>query len=210
MMEDFGMPIDSTDRSSNGISFCSRIFCPDQVEFICDSLYRWRDGARLVRLFQLVDPGRLATECVQHGSNKPSPSVLRAYLYALFHSGDYDTLFRVMAENSFPAYYQLELTDLWYEARYAEDQMRKHKKLGPVDKYRIRKKFPPPRSVWDGDEVIYSFKECARRVLKRFYEENKYPTSEEKREIARQTQLRIVQIANWFKNRRQRDKTGGK
>lgn len=65
-------------------------------------------------------------------------------------------------------YYLFKLLIIYklrYEGRYAEDQLRKHKQLGPVDKYRIRKKFPPPLSIWDGDEVIYSFKEPSRRVI---------------------------------------------
>lgn len=105
-----------------------------------------------------------------------SPSILRAYLYALYHSKKFEDLFRIMSENHFDSRYHDELKELWYfklsiyiifryESRYAEDQMRKHKQLGPVDKYRIRKKFPPPLSIWDGDEVIYSFKEPSRKVI---------------------------------------------
>jgi homeobox protein SIX4 len=53
-----------------------------------------------------------------------------------------------------------------YAARYEEERKRKVKDLVPVDKYRIRKKFPPPKSIWDGDELVYSFKKCARTVKK--------------------------------------------
>lgn len=60
--------------------------------------------------------------------------------------------------------YHGELQKLWYEAHYAEDQRKKTKKLGPVDKYRIRHKNPPPFSVWDGEKVIYAFKEKQRKV----------------------------------------------
>lgn len=45
-------------------------------------------------------------------------------------------------------------------------------------------------------------------MLKTLYKQNKYPTSEEKRLLADQTGLTFVQISNWFKNRRQRDKPG--
>uniref|UniRef100_A0A915DU16 Homeobox protein SIX1 N-terminal SD domain-containing protein n=1 Tax=Ditylenchus dipsaci TaxID=166011 RepID=A0A915DU16_9BILA len=121
------------------------IFNSDQVDFICEALYLWRDGDRLIHLFRL-DPSLFV--CLNSGCSQ-SPAILRAYMFALYHS----TIFRVMSENRFDSMYHPELTELWYEARYAEDQMRKHKKLGPVDKYRIRKKIPPPPSVWDGDEL---------------------------------------------------------
>jgi hypothetical protein len=34
----------------------------------------------------------------------------------------------------------------------------------PVDKYRIRKKHPPPRSIFDGEEEKYKFKKKDRKV----------------------------------------------
>lgn len=103
--------------------------------------------------------------------------------------------------------------------------MLRGKALGAVEKYRLRKKYPPPQTIWDGEEMIYSFKEGSRKVkkffgnicakfffhlqmLKTLYKQNKYPSSEEKRLLADQTGLTFVQISNWFKNRRQRDKPG--
>ncbi|KHN84918.1 Homeobox protein SIX4 [Toxocara canis] len=136
-----------------------------------------------------------------------SSSVLRAYLYALFHMRRFEELFQAIAANTFEQKYFEELQDLWYKARYAENEQRRQKELGAVEKYRLRKKHPPPRSIWDGQETIYSFKENARKVLRQFYKRNKYPTLEDKKEIARITDLQIVQISNWFKNRRQRDKS---
>ena len=29
---------------------------------------------------------------------------------------------------------------------------------GAVDKYRLRRKFPLPRTIWDGEETVYCFK----------------------------------------------------
>ena len=36
--------------------------------------------------------------------------------------------------------------------------------LGAVGKYRIRRKFPLPRTIWDGEETSYCFKEKSRQV----------------------------------------------
>lgn len=33
-----------------------------------------------------------------------------------------------------------------------------------MEKYRLRKKFPPPMTIWDGEEMVYSFRERSRRV----------------------------------------------
>jgi hypothetical protein len=32
--------------------------------------------------------------------------------------------------------------------------------LGAVGKYRVRRKFPLPRTIWDGEETSYCFKVC--------------------------------------------------
>ncbi|VDK52094.1 unnamed protein product, partial [Anisakis simplex] len=184
----------------------SRIFtkifnCHFQIDCICEALYQARDGDKLVELFRPDIQNIMFYRC------RYSSSILRAYLYTLFHSRRFDELFQAITTNTFEPRYFEELQDLWYKARYAENEQRRQKELGAVEKYRLRKKHPPPRSIWDGQETIYSFKENARKVLRQFYKRNKYPTLEDKKEIARITDLQIVQISNWFKNRRQRDKS---
>jgi homeobox protein SIX4 len=77
---------------------------------------------------------------------------------------------------------------------------------GAVDKYRIRRKHPLPRTIWDGEETIYCFKEKSRQALKDCYRRNFYPTPDEKRNLAKKTGLTLTQVSNWFKNRRQRDR----
>ena len=37
--------------------------------------------------------------------------------------------------------------------------------MGAVGKYRIRRKFPLPRTIWDGEETSYCFKEKSRQVF---------------------------------------------
>ncbi|VDN28454.1 unnamed protein product [Cylicostephanus goldi] len=136
-----------------------------------------------------------------------STTYILAYIYALYHSGNYDRLFEVIGRSRFDERYYKELQEIWYKARYKENESKRGKELGAVEKYRLRRKYPPPRSIWDGQETIYSFKENSRKYLKQFYKQNQYPTLDQKKEISRATDLEIVQISNWFKNRRQRDKT---
>ena len=45
---------------------------------------------------------------------------------------------------------------------------------GAVDKYRLRRKYPLPRTIWDGEETVYCFKEKSRNSLKEMYKHNRY------------------------------------
>jgi len=76
----------------------------------------------------------------------------------------------------------------------------------PTGKYRVRRKFPLPRTIWDGEETSYCFKEKSRTILRDWYQHNPYPSPREKRELAEATGLTTTQVSNWFKNRRQRDR----
>uniref|UniRef100_A0A914MNF0 Homeobox domain-containing protein n=1 Tax=Meloidogyne incognita TaxID=6306 RepID=A0A914MNF0_MELIC len=156
-------------------------FNQEQINFVCQCLFQWDEGERLVKF-------------------------LKAYLFVLFHNRQFEAFFKVISESKFEVSHHSDLVKLWYNAKYEEDRNKKLKELVPVDKYRIRKKNPPPRSIWDGDELIYSFRKGARELLKEYYNQNIYPNSEEKRELERKTGLTDTQIQNWFKNRRQRSK----
>ncbi|OPJ72374.1 homeobox protein SIX2 [Patagioenas fasciata monilis] len=91
-------------------------------------------------------------------------------------------------------------------AHYIEAEKLRGRPLGAVGKYRVRRKFPLPRSIWDGEETSYCFKEKSRSVLREWYAHNPYPSPREKRELAEATGLTTTQVSNWFKNRRQRDR----
>ncbi|VDL63665.1 unnamed protein product [Nippostrongylus brasiliensis] len=175
-------------------------FSTQQLDVICTALYQARDGDQLVHLFRDIDPQLLCSEWT-------SQPIRIAYIYALYHAGNFDRLFEVIGRSRFDERYYKELQEIWYKARYKENESKRGKELGAVEKYRLRRKYPPPRSIWDGQETIYSFKENSRKYLKQFYKQNQYPTLDQKKEISRATDLEIVQISNWFKNRRQRDKT---
>lgn len=98
--------------------------------------------------------------------------------------------------------------------------------MGAVGKYRVRRKFPLPRTIWDGEETSYCFrvsiyrngtnyinlfvsKEKSRVVLRDSYKKNPYPSPKEKKDLADKTNLTVTQVSNWFKNRRQRDRAAG-
>ena len=56
--------------------------------------------------------------------------------------------------------------NLWLKAHYLEAEKLRGRPLGAVGKYRVRRKFPLPRTIWDGEETSYCFKEKSRNVLR--------------------------------------------
>lgn len=176
----------------------------EQMEMIASSLFQARDGERLVAFFN-----ELKALYGMHSLEQfRSEAIVVAYTYALYHSNDFERLFNLLSTRPFQPRYYTDLQDIWHFARYKESQLKRGKELNPVEKYRLRRKFPPPKTIWDGEETVYSFKDSARKYLKKYFQqESQYPNQEQKRTISKATGLKIVQISNWFKNRRQRAKT---
>ena len=131
--------------------------------------------------------------------------VRRAETHVAFARCDFKTLYEILENYKFEPEYHLELQRFWYEAHYRESERLRGRSLGAVDKYRIRKKHPLPKGIWDGEVTVYCFKERSRNTLKHSYILNPYPSPEEKRALAKKTGLTLTQVGNWFKNRRQRD-----
>lgn len=95
---------------------------------------------------------------------------------------------------------------LWLKAHYIEAEQSRGRPLGAVGKYRVRRKFPLPRTIWDGEQTSYCFKDRSRQTLRDWYARNAYPTPCDKRDLSAVTGLSTTQVSNWFKNRRQRDR----
>lgn len=172
-------------------------FTAEQISCVCDALRQAGDVDRLSRFLWSLPPNDLVNG---------SCSVLKARAYVSFHHGRFREVYTILEGHEFDPSSHEMLQALWYKAHYREAEKIRGRTLGAVDKYRIRRKFPLPRTIWDGEETVYCFKEKSRQMLKQYYEQNKYPTPQEKRVIAKQTQLTLKQVSNWFKNRRQRDR----
>lgn len=173
-------------------------FSPDQITCICETLQQSGDINKLGRfLWSLPENDAL------HGHE----SVLRAKAVVAFHQGTYRELYAILESHNFDPKYHPELQQMWFKAHYKEAEKIRGRNLGAVDKYRLRKKFPLPKTIWDGEETVYCFKEKSRNALKDSYERNRYPTPDEKKNLAKKTGLTLTQVSNWFKNRRQRDRT---
>nr|ADO22665.1 SIX class homeobox transcription factor SIX32b [Mnemiopsis leidyi] len=103
------------------------------------------------------------------------------------------------------------LQRLWYAVQYEHEERFKGRKLGAVDKYRVRKKWPLPPSISDESGTCLfgsnrdSFTPKVRRILWDHYHLEKFPDNALKILIAKRSGLTFHQVNNWFKNRRQRD-----
>ncbi|XP_070258254.1 homeobox protein SIX5 isoform X3 [Myotis yumanensis] len=189
-----GSPLEAAAEPPTGLRFS-----PEQVACVCEALLQAGHAGRLSRFLGALPPAERL---------RGSDPVLRARALVAFQRGEYAELYRLLESRPFPAAHHAFLQDLYLRARYHEAERARGRALGAVDKYRLRKKFPLPKTIWDGEETVYCFKERSRAALKACYRGNRYPTPDEKRRLATLTGLSLTQVSNWFKNRRQRDRTG--
>jgi homeobox protein SIX3/6 len=175
-------------------------FTPLQVAQVCETLEESGDIERLARfLWSLsVIPG--SNLLTQH------ESIIRARALVAFQQNNFKELYSLLENYKFTRDSHPKLQAMWMEAHYVEAEKLRGRPLGPVDKYRVRKKFPMPRSIWDGEQKTHCFKERTRGLLREWYLQDPYPNPAKKRELAQATGLTPTQVGNWFKNRRQRDR----
>lgn len=184
--------------SSQLLSGKNLTFSPEQVACVCEALQQKGDIDRLAKFLWSLPPSELL---------RGSEAVLKARATVAFHRGAFRELYAILESHSFDNSNHTFLQQIWYKAHYMEAQKLRGRPLGAVDKYRLRRKYPLPKTIWDGEETVYCFKEKSRQVLKDSYKHNRYPTPDEKRNLAKKTGLTLTQVSNWFKNRRQRDRT---
>uniref|UniRef100_A0A8C6XMQ7 SIX homeobox 4 n=1 Tax=Naja naja TaxID=35670 RepID=A0A8C6XMQ7_NAJNA len=184
-------------RNPGAVAAALLAFSPDHVACVCEAL---QQGGNLDRL------ARFLWSLPQSDLLRGNESLLKARALVAFHQGLYAELYGILESHSFDAANHPLLQELWYKARYTEAERARGRPLGAVDKYRLRRKFPLPRTIWDGEETVYCFKEKSRNALKELYKQNRYPSPAEKRNLAKITGLSLTQVSNWFKNRRQRDR----
>lgn len=176
-------------------------FTPQQVAQVCETLEESGDIERLGRFLWSLPVNPSACEAL----NKHE-SILRARCLVCFHTGNFRDLYHILESHKFGKASHAKLQAMWLESHYQEAEKLRGRPLGPVDKYRVRKKFPLPRTIWDGEQKTHCFKERTRNLLREWYLQDPYPNPTKKRELAQATSLTPTQVGNWFKNRRQRDR----
>ena len=173
-------------------------FNHEQIDCIVEVLFQSSELDKLTRFLWSLPTTELL---------RGSETVMKARAVVAFHTRNFRELYTLLESYTFSPKNHDLLQDVWYKAHYFEAEKTRGRLLGAVDKYRIRRKFPLPKTIWDGEETIYCFKEKSRNKLKDSYKKNKYPTPEEKKNLAKSSGLTLTQVSNWFKNRRQRDRT---
>ncbi|XP_018023518.1 protein Optix [Hyalella azteca] len=194
-------PLVLTSTSNMTPHLPSLSFTATQVAAVCETLEESGDIERLGRfLWSLPVAHPHLKDLNKH------EAVVRARALVAFHLGNFRELYALVECNRFSRASFPRLQALWLEAHYQEAERLRGRPLGPVDKYRVRKKFPFPRTIWDGEQKSHCFKERTRTLLREAYLQDPYPNPSRKRELAQATTLTPTQVGNWFKNRRQRDR----
>ncbi|XP_032881420.1 homeobox protein SIX2 isoform X3 [Amblyraja radiata] len=159
-------------------------FTQEQVACVCEVL---QQGGNIERL------GRFLWSLPACEHLHKNESVLKAKAVVAFHRGNFRELYKILESHQFSLHNHPKLQQLWLKAHYIEAEKLRGRPLGAVGKYRVRRKFPLPRSIWDGEETSYCFKEKSRSVLREWYAHNPYPSPREKRELAEATGLTTTQ-----------------
>uniref|UniRef100_A0A668S1W5 Sine oculis homeobox homolog 1a n=2 Tax=Oreochromis aureus TaxID=47969 RepID=A0A668S1W5_OREAU len=176
------------------------IFTAEQVTCVCEVLLQSGCIDRLASFLRTLPPAS-SSSCPEE-----LESVLKAKAAVAFHQGRFSDLYTLLEGFLFSPRSHPLLQQLWLQAHYIEAERQRGRPLGAVGKYRVRRKFPLPNTIWDGEETSYCFKEKSRSILREWYHRKPYPSTREKRELAAATGLTAIQVSNWFKNRRQRDR----
>ncbi|XP_042342984.1 SIX homeobox 9 [Plectropomus leopardus] len=181
------------------------IFTSEQVACVCEVLLQSGCMDRLAGFVCTLPPPPPPplSSSPPHGELE---SVLKAKAAVAFHQGRFTELYTLLEGFHFSHRSHPLLQQLWLRAHYMETERQRGRPLGAVGKYRVRRKFPLPHTIWDGEETSYCFKEKSRSKLHEWYRCKPYPSTREKRELAAATGLTTTQVSNWFKNRRQRDR----
>ena len=128
------------------------MFTPDQVARVCENLEETGDIERLGRFLWSLPAGTAAVALNRQ------ESVMRARALVAFHRGNFEGLYHILQSHRFTRESHAKLQDLWLDAHYRQAERLRGRPLGPVEKYRIRKKFPLPRTIWDGEQKTHCFK----------------------------------------------------
>ncbi|CAJ0960925.1 unnamed protein product, partial [Mesorhabditis belari] len=180
----------------------SAAYSEPEIACICEALfaesYQTGNIDRLEHFISQLDYRAQSLECV-----------LKGFALIAFYKQNWKYLYKLLESHKFSVGNHQVLQDLWLRAHYTEAEKTKERELGAVCKYRIRKKNPFPPGIWDGEETNYCFKAKSRLSLREAYKKCAYPSVEDKRKLAQQTELTVVQVSNWFKNKRQRDRAAG-
>lgn len=127
------------------------IFTAEQIICVCEVLLQGGHMDRLASFLYTLPPS-------SSSSLGDLESVLKAKAAVAFHQGRFSDLYAQLEGFPFSPRSHPFLQQLWLRAHYAEAERQRGRPLGAVGKYRVRRKFPLPHTIWDGEETSYCFK----------------------------------------------------
>ncbi|XP_064322438.1 anomalous homeobox protein isoform X1 [Phalacrocorax carbo] len=133
--------------------------------------------------------------------------VVRACVFVHIHNGQHDTACRLLEYCK--AEEKEELVQLWHEIHYRRVMEKHHMDfLTPLQKFRCRKRNPPPISLCPEGLKNRNYSDEVRQQLHRFAAEVTINPNKKQREgLARDMNLQPTQVYNWFANYRRRQKS---
>nr|XP_042697563.1 anomalous homeobox protein isoform X9 [Chrysemys picta bellii] len=134
-------------------------------------------------------------------------NVVRACVLVHIHRGQHDTACRLL--ECCRAKEKKELVQLWNEIHYHKVMEKHHTdSLTPVQKFRCRKRNPPPVSLCPEGIKNRNYPEKVRQKLHRFAANvTMNPNKNQREGLAQDMNLQPNQVYNWFANYRRRQKT---
>ena len=84
--------------------------------------------------------------------------VLKARAIVAFHVGDFKEVYSILQSNMFSELHHKELQKLWYDVHYLKAETVRGRPLGKWGKFHLRKKFPPPTTIWVCEKTGYHLK----------------------------------------------------
>lgn len=135
------------------------IFTPEQVACMCEVLLQSGCMDRLAGFLRTLPSLTASSSCPGE-----LESVLKAKAAVAFHQGCFTDLYTLLEGFPFSSRSHPLLQQLWLRAHYMEAEKQRGRPLGAVGKYRVRRKFPLPHTIWDGEETSYCFKVGKKKV----------------------------------------------
>ncbi|XP_048837376.1 uncharacterized protein LOC125711944 isoform X11 [Brienomyrus brachyistius] len=127
-------------------------FSPDQVESICEALMEGGNVDLLGRFLSTIPPSADLL--------RGNETLLKAQALVSFHREEFKELYAILESRDFHPSNHRFLQDLYLRARYKEAERSRGRSLGALDKCRLRKKYPLPNTIWDGEKSRNAQKEC--------------------------------------------------
>ncbi|XP_057267421.1 anomalous homeobox protein isoform X1 [Pezoporus wallicus] len=134
--------------------------------------------------------------------------VVQACVFVHIQKGQHDTACRLLEYSK--AEQKEKLVQLWHEIHYRRVMEQHHTDfLTPLQKFRCRKRNPPPVSLCPEGLKNRNHSDEVRQQLHRFAAEvTTNPNKKQREGLARDMNLQPTQVYNWFANYRRRQKSG--